>query len=205
MGGEDSGKSTSEEGRDVKVPEKLTGASMIGYLAEKNGLARKDVKQVMEDLFEVVGTGVMRGERVALGKIGKMFIRVRPARGARTGTQPAHRAGDHHPGQARDQGAPFHLQQDLQGGRAEGEGEEVGSRRSVRRHSSPRGPLRGAGEASLTSPVLSRTSSPPPSGPSPQGRRSASSSGRTQRISSCSRSDGRPFDTAPRDRPAAPG
>jgi DNA-binding protein HU-beta len=72
----------------VKAPDKLTGAAMIGYLAEKSGLARKDVKQVLEDLFEVVGTGVMRGERVALGKIGKMFIRVRPARASRTGRNP---------------------------------------------------------------------------------------------------------------------
>lgn len=72
----------------AKVPEKLTSASMIGYLAEKNGLARKEVKQVLEDLFEVVGTGVMRGERVAIGKIGKMFIRVRPARSARPGRNP---------------------------------------------------------------------------------------------------------------------
>ncbi len=72
----------------AKLPDKLTGASMIGYLAEKNGLARKDAKQVMEDLFELVATGVMRGERVAIGKIGKMFIRVRPARGPRTGRNP---------------------------------------------------------------------------------------------------------------------
>jgi len=71
-----------------KVPGKLTGASMIGYLAEKNGLARKEAKQVMEDLFELLAAGVMRGERVPIGKIGKMFIRVRPARAARTGRNP---------------------------------------------------------------------------------------------------------------------
>jgi hypothetical protein len=41
-----------------KVPDKLTGASVVGYLAEKNGLARKDAKQVMEDIFELVATGV---------------------------------------------------------------------------------------------------------------------------------------------------
>jgi nucleoid DNA-binding protein len=72
----------------AKVPDKLTGTSMVGYLAEKNGLARKDAKQVMEDLFDLVAAGVMRGERVAIGKIGKMFIRVRPARAARTGRNP---------------------------------------------------------------------------------------------------------------------
>jgi nucleoid DNA-binding protein len=72
----------------AKVPDKLTGASIIGYLAEKNGIARKEAKQVLEDLFDMIGQGVMRGERVALGKIGKMFIRVRPARGPRTGRNP---------------------------------------------------------------------------------------------------------------------
>jgi DNA-binding protein HU-beta len=73
----------------VKAPEKLTSASMIGFLAEKNQLARKDVKQLLEDLYELVGTGVMRGERVAMGKIGKMFIRIRPKREARIGRNPA--------------------------------------------------------------------------------------------------------------------
>ena len=71
-----------------KVPDKLTGTSLVGYLAEKNGLARKDAKQVMEDIFELVAAGVMRGERVAIGKMGKMFIRVRPARAARMGRNP---------------------------------------------------------------------------------------------------------------------
>ena len=72
----------------MKMPDKLTGASIIGYLAEKNVLARKDGKQLIEDLFEIVGTGVMKGERVPLGKIGKMFIRVRPASVARKGRNP---------------------------------------------------------------------------------------------------------------------
>lgn len=71
-----------------KVPDKLTSASLIDYLAGKNSLVRKNVKQILEDLFEVVGAGVMRGERVALGKMGKMFIRVRPARAAHMGRNP---------------------------------------------------------------------------------------------------------------------
>src|SRR5271157_4746481 len=71
-----------------KVPDKLTSASLIDYIAQKNSLVRKNVKQVLEDLFEVVGAGVMRGERVGLGKMGKMFIRVRPARAAHMGRNP---------------------------------------------------------------------------------------------------------------------
>lgn len=73
---------------NVKVPEKLTGVSMVGYLAAKNGLVRKDVKQLLEDLHGLYEAGVLRGERVPMGKIGKMFVRRRPARTARTGRNP---------------------------------------------------------------------------------------------------------------------
>jgi nucleoid DNA-binding protein len=72
----------------AKVPDKLTGSSVVGYLAAKSGLARKDIKAVVEELYELIGVGVMRGERVAIGKIGKMFVRVRPARPARQGRNP---------------------------------------------------------------------------------------------------------------------
>jgi DNA-binding protein HU-beta len=79
---------TEAKKASVKVPEKLTGNSIVSYLADKSGLARKDVKQVVEDMFELIATGVMRGERVAIGKMGKAFIRVRPARKARQGRNP---------------------------------------------------------------------------------------------------------------------
>ena len=48
----------------------------------------------MEDIFELVATGVMRGERVAIGKMGKMFIRVRPARAGPDGKESAKRRAD---------------------------------------------------------------------------------------------------------------
>jgi len=72
----------------VKMPDKLTGSSVVGYLAAKCGMARKDAKAVVEELFDLVTVGVMRGERVAIGKIGKMFVRMRPARPARQGRNP---------------------------------------------------------------------------------------------------------------------
>ncbi len=79
---------TQAKKANAKFPDKITGNSMVAYLAEKNGLAKKDVKQVVEDLFELVETGVTRGERVAIGKMGKAFIRIRPARKARQGRNP---------------------------------------------------------------------------------------------------------------------
>jgi DNA-binding protein HU-beta len=81
-------KTQSKKAANVKMPDKITGSSMVGYLAEKSGLARKDVKQVVEHLFELIASGVMRGERVAIGKMGKAFIRIRPARKARQGINP---------------------------------------------------------------------------------------------------------------------
>jgi nucleoid DNA-binding protein len=79
---------TEAKKANAKVPEKLTGNSIVGYLADKSGLARKDVKQVVEDMFDLIAAGVMRGERVAIGKMGKAFIRIRPARKARQGRNP---------------------------------------------------------------------------------------------------------------------
>ncbi len=79
---------TQAKKANAKLPDKLTGTSMVGYLADKNGLPKKDVKQLVEDLFELLAAGVMRGERVAMGKMGKAFIRIRPARKARQGRNP---------------------------------------------------------------------------------------------------------------------
>ncbi len=79
---------TEAKKTNVKFPDKITGTTMVSYLAEKNGLVKKDVKQVIEDLFELIEAGVMRGERVGIGKMGKAFIRIRPARKARQGRNP---------------------------------------------------------------------------------------------------------------------
>jgi nucleoid DNA-binding protein len=88
MGGRTVAKAQVKKAVAVKAPDKLTGSSVIGYLAAKSGMARKDAKAVVEELYDLVALGVMRGERVPLGKIGKMFVRMRPARPARQGRNP---------------------------------------------------------------------------------------------------------------------
>lgn len=72
----------------VKVPEKFTATSMSSYIAEKHSLSNKQAKEILEDLFGLINAGVLKGERVPLGKIGKIFVRTRPATKARLGRNP---------------------------------------------------------------------------------------------------------------------
>ncbi len=72
----------------VKYPEKYTAQTIINYISEKHDIPRARAKEVVEDVFDVISAGVMKGERVPVGKIGKMYIKVRPATKARMGRNP---------------------------------------------------------------------------------------------------------------------
>ena len=63
--------------------------SMIAYLAEKNGLSRRQARQLLEDYHALLQSGMLLGQRVPLGKMGKLFLRPRPARKARVGVNPS--------------------------------------------------------------------------------------------------------------------
>jgi len=54
----------TEARKSVKCRQ-VTGSALVATCGE-NGLARRRAKTVLEDLFDVVSVGVMRGERVAL-------------------------------------------------------------------------------------------------------------------------------------------
>ncbi|HNR87964.1 MAG TPA: HU family DNA-binding protein [Spirochaetota bacterium] len=72
----------------VAYPEKYTVNTISDYLAKKHGIPKRQAKEMLEDMFAVINSGVMSGERVPIGKMGKMFIRVRPATKARQGRNP---------------------------------------------------------------------------------------------------------------------
>lgn len=72
----------------VKYPEKYTAQAIVNYISEKHGIPRSHAKEVVEDIFDVISAGVMKGERVPVGKVGKMYIKVRPATKARMGRNP---------------------------------------------------------------------------------------------------------------------
>jgi DNA-binding protein HU-beta len=72
----------------VTLPEKFTATAMTAYIAEKHDLPKKQAKEILEDFYDLINAGVMKGERIPIGKIGKLHVRVRPATKARMGRNP---------------------------------------------------------------------------------------------------------------------
>jgi nucleoid DNA-binding protein len=62
---------------------------MTAYIASKNGISQKFTRQILEDYVNVIETGVLLGAGVPFGKIGKIFLKKRPAQKARVGRNPA--------------------------------------------------------------------------------------------------------------------
>jgi nucleoid DNA-binding protein len=74
---------------DEQVPDQFVMKSMIAYLAAKNGMTQKDAKRLLDDFLSLVETGMLLGEKVPLGKIGRLWLRLRPAQKPRVGRNPA--------------------------------------------------------------------------------------------------------------------
>ncbi len=72
----------------AKHPEKFTAQTMMQYISEKHDLPKSRVKEIIEDIFDVIHAGVVKGERVPVGKFGKLYIKLRPATKARMGRNP---------------------------------------------------------------------------------------------------------------------
>ena len=70
------------------LPEKFTALAVAQFLAEKHELTKKKVKELLDDFFDIVEGGIMAGERVPMGKIGKAYVKVKPARKSRKGRNP---------------------------------------------------------------------------------------------------------------------
>ncbi len=70
-------------------PELITLKSMIAYLAEKNGLSKRQARQLIEDYHMLLQSGMLLGQRVPMGRLGRLFLREQPARKARVGLNPA--------------------------------------------------------------------------------------------------------------------
>lgn len=70
------------------LPEKFTLTTMSAYLADCNGVSRKEARALLDSVFQLVEAGVLQGERVPLGGMGKMHVKIKPATKARMGRNP---------------------------------------------------------------------------------------------------------------------
>lgn len=70
-------------------PDQFNMKSMIANIAAKNDITQKKAKQIIEDFTYMIEAGLLLGERVPIGKIGKVFLNLRPAQKARVGRNPA--------------------------------------------------------------------------------------------------------------------
>ncbi len=75
--------------RDHGFPEQLTMKSIVTYLSRKNELSQKQTRQLILDYLTMIESGLLLGLRVPLGKMGRLFLRKRPARKARIAVNPA--------------------------------------------------------------------------------------------------------------------
>jgi nucleoid DNA-binding protein len=71
------------------LPDQFTSQAIIAYLARKNGLTQKQTRQITTDYLTMIESGILLGERVPLGKIGRLFLKKRGARKARVVVNPA--------------------------------------------------------------------------------------------------------------------
>jgi nucleoid DNA-binding protein len=70
------------------VPDQFTTKSIVTYLARKNGLSQKQTRQLLDDYNTMLESGMLLGVRVPLGRLGRLFLKIRPAQKARIGINP---------------------------------------------------------------------------------------------------------------------
>src|SRR3990172_11722098 len=72
----------------VKYPEKFTAQTIIHFVSEKHDIPKAKAKEIIEDLYDVIHTGAIKGERVPVGKFGILYIKIKPATKERMGRNP---------------------------------------------------------------------------------------------------------------------
>ncbi len=71
------------------IPDQFTMKSMTRYLAKKHGLTGQEARFIIEDFITLVETGMLLGDTVPLGKLGRISIKKRDAQKARTVKHPS--------------------------------------------------------------------------------------------------------------------
>ncbi len=70
------------------MPDQFTTKSIVTYLARMNDLSQKQTRQLIDDYHTMIEAGMLLGMRVPLGRLGRLFLKLRPAQKARIGINP---------------------------------------------------------------------------------------------------------------------
>ena len=76
----------SVEGGEI---EHFTTKSMVQYVAKKNEITQARARQIIDDFLITAEAGALLGERVPLGRLGKLYLGERGPQKARMGRNPA--------------------------------------------------------------------------------------------------------------------
>lgn len=64
-------------------PDHFTSKSIITYVAKRNGITKKKMKQIIDDYTLMLETGLIMGESVPVGRLGKIHLQKRAPQKAR--------------------------------------------------------------------------------------------------------------------------
>ena len=73
---------------DENIPDQFNMNSIVSYIASKNGITKKLTKQILEDYLLILESGMLLKEKVKVGKIGQLHLKIKPAQKARVGINP---------------------------------------------------------------------------------------------------------------------
>ena len=74
---------------DTAGNEQFKMHNIVDYLAGKNQLTQRLTRLLLQDYLTVLESGILLGEKVPLGRLGRLFLVKRPPREARLGVNPA--------------------------------------------------------------------------------------------------------------------
>lgn len=72
-----------------ETPEHFTLRSMVQYVARRHDVSQSTVREIIDDYFSTAEAGMLMGERVPLGRLGRIFVDRREPQKARVGRNPA--------------------------------------------------------------------------------------------------------------------
>jgi nucleoid DNA-binding protein len=70
------------------APDQFNIKAIAAYIAVKNGITQKLARQILNDYHFILEAGLLFGEKVSIGRIGKVSLKKRPARKARVVASP---------------------------------------------------------------------------------------------------------------------